>query len=100
MGYHSRGVLCNTQKIPPDLSYAVGEVCGIDNQGDQNWQIEPDKSLPFSEKETDPIKRENEIRRLEILRKLFLLVLVEGSDWLRNQIYPQTAPHLSPNRGL
>ena len=57
---------------------------GIINQGDQNWQIEPDKSVPFSEKETDPIKRKNEIRRLEILRKLFLLVLVEGSEWLRS----------------
>ena len=40
--------------IPPDLSNAVDEVCGIEKQCDQNWKIEPEKSIPFSKKETDP----------------------------------------------
>ena len=44
--------------LPPEFSDAVGEVCGIEEQGDQNGKIEPEKSIPFSEKETDPRERQ------------------------------------------
>ena len=40
--------------LPPYFPNAVGEVSRIEKQDDQNRKIEPEKSIPFPEKETNP----------------------------------------------
>ena len=47
--------LLGTKKmLPPYLSYTIGEVSGIQKQRNENWKIEPCKSIPLPEKETNP----------------------------------------------
>ena len=42
------------QILPPYFSYAVAEVSCVEKQSHENWKVEPKKSVPFSEKETNP----------------------------------------------
>ena len=42
------------QVLPPYFSYAVAEVSCVEKQSHENWKVEPKKSVPFSEKETNP----------------------------------------------
>ena len=43
--------------LPPYLSKAVVEISRIQEQSNENWKIEPEKSVPFAEKETNPKER-------------------------------------------
>ena len=49
--------------LPPYLSEAITEISRIQEQSNENWKIEPEKSVPFAEKETNPKERKKDYRK-------------------------------------